>query len=303
MDIFSAPHFRDDEAARKFLEGLLWPDGPVCAHCGVINHAYLTKRAGVFRCAEKLCRKDFSVTMKTVMERSHIALHKWLQGFHLMTASKKGFSAHQLHRALDITYRSAWFMEHRIREAMKAGGLRPMGGEGGIVEIDETFIGRKDGTPKARAGFGHKNAVMTLVERGGSARSFHVDSVRAKDLAPIIKANVDRETHVMTDEGNHYTKVGKDFARHDAVDHSRGEYAYHDRKTDTVVSTNTVEGFYSIFKRGMKGVYQHCGEQHLARYLVEFDFRYSNRVALGVDDKERARRAVKGAAGKRLTYQ
>jgi transposase-like protein len=146
MDIFSAPHFRDDEAARKFLEGLLWPNGPVCPHCGVVGHAYETKRSGVFRCAEKVCRKDFSVTMKTVMERSHIALHKWLHGFHLMASSKKGVSAHQLHRSLDITYRSAWFMAHRIREAMRAGGLAPMGGAGGVVEADETFIGRKEGS-------------------------------------------------------------------------------------------------------------------------------------------------------------
>src|SRR5580704_19385732 len=174
MDIFSAPHFRDDEAARKFLEGILWPDGRVCPHCGVIGRAYETKRPGVFRCAEKECRKDFTVTMKTVMERSHIALHKWLQGFHMMASSKKGVSAHQLHRTLGITYRSAWFMEHRIREAMRAGGLAPMGGLGGIVEVDETFIGRVEGVPKQKAGFAHKNVVLTLVERSGSARSFHV---------------------------------------------------------------------------------------------------------------------------------
>jgi transposase-like protein len=302
MDIFSAPHFHNDEAARKYLEGLLWADGPVCPHCGVINHAYPTKRAGVFRCAEKLCRKDFSVTMKTVMERSHIALHKWLQGFHLMAASEKGVSAHQLHRALDITYRSAWFMAHRIREAMRAGGLAPMGGEGSIVEIDETYIGRKDATAKARGGVGHKNAVLTLVERGGSVRSFHVDRATKDTIIPIVKANIDRETRVMTDEAQMYNHLGDHFAGHGAVQHTREEYAYADHRSGVTVSTNT-EGYYSIFKRGMKGVYQHCGEKHLHRYLSEFDFRYSNRVALGVDDKERARRAVTGAAGKRLTYQ
>jgi transposase-like protein len=296
MDIFSAPHFRDDEAARKFLEGLLWPDGPVCPHCGVINHAYPTKRAGVFRCAEKLCRKDFTVTMKTVMERSHIALHKWLQGFHLMTASKKGFSAHQLHRALDITYRSAWFMEHRIREAMRAGGLAPLGGGGKTVEADETFIGRVEGVPKGRAGFGHKNVVLTLVERGGSARSFHVDSTSIADIIPVVKANIARETAVMTDTAPHFKRM-TGFKKHEMVNHTEDEYVR------GAVHTNTVEGYYSIFKRGMKGVYQHCAERHLHRYLSEYDFRYSNRVALGVDDKERARRAVKGAAGKRLTYQ
>jgi transposase-like protein len=300
--IFSAPHFQNDDAARAYLESVLWPTGPVCPHCGVINHAFKTKRPGVFRCGEKACRKDFTVTMKTVMERSHIALHKWLQGFHLMTSSKKGYSAHQLHRTLGITYRSAWFMEHRIREAMRAGGLAPMGGEGSIVEIDETFIGTKPGV-EVKQGVGHKHVVLTLVERGGSARSFHVDSVTKADVMPIIRANLDRETHVMTDEAARYAKLGNEFAQHDAVDHSRGEYGYTDRKSGKKVNTNTIEGYYSIFKRGMKGVYQHCGEQHLHRYLAEFDFRYSNRIKIGVDDKERAYRAVVGAAGKRLTYQ
>src|SRR5450759_5927245 len=174
MDIFSAPHFRDDEAARKFLEGLLWPNGPVCPHCGVVGHAYETKRSGVFRCAEKVCRKDFTVTMKTVMERSKIALHKWLQAFHLMTSSKKGVSAHQLHRTLNIGYEAAWFMAHRIREAMSLGGLNPLGGGGKVVETDETYIGRLEGQPKkGRLGTSNMNTVLTLVERGGSARSFH----------------------------------------------------------------------------------------------------------------------------------
>jgi transposase-like protein len=304
MDIFSEPHFHDDEAARKFLEGILWPHGPACPHCGVIGHSYETKRPGVFRCAEKECRKDFTVTMKTVMERSHIALHKWLQGFHLMASSKKGVSAHQLHRTLGITYRSSWFMAHRIREAMRAGGLAPMGGEGSIVEIDESYIGRKRDIPKKRAGGSHKNAILTLVERGGSARSFHVDSATKAQIVPIIKANLDRESRIMTDEPNVYTHVGREFASHQSVDHSREEYAYYDRKSDTTVSTNTVEGYYSIFKRGMKGVYQHCDERHLHRYLAEFDFRYSNREKLGVNDTARARRAVvAGASNKRLTYQ
>src|SRR6202171_240015 len=173
-DVFSAPHFRDDQEARKVLESLLWPDGPVCPHCGVIGHAYATKRPGVYRCAEKACRKDFTVTMKTVMERSKIALHKWLQAFHLMTSSKKGVSAHQLHRTLNIGYEAAWFMAHRIREAMRLGGLSPMGGPGKIVESDETFIGRLEGQP-AKSGPATKNIILTLVERGGSARSFHID--------------------------------------------------------------------------------------------------------------------------------
>lgn len=202
MDIFSEPHFHDDEAARKFLEGILWPHGPTCPHCGVIGHSYETKRAGVFRCAEKECRKDFTVTMKTVMERSHIALHKWLQGFHIMTASKKGVSAHQLHRTLGITYRSAWFMAHRIREAMRAGGLAPMGGAGGIVEVDETYIGKREGFTKVQGGSKHKNTVLTLVERGGSARPFHNDHANKAEIIPIVKANIDRESRLMTDEAN-----------------------------------------------------------------------------------------------------
>jgi transposase-like protein len=300
--IFSAPHFQNNDAARAYLESVLWPNGPVCPHCGVINHAFKTNRPGVFRCAEKACRKDFTVTMKTVMERSHIALHKWLQGFHLMTSSKKGYSAHQLHRTLGITYRSAWFMEHRIREAMRAGGLAPMGGSGSIVEVDETFIGRKAGMPIKR-GTNHKHVVLTLVERGGSARSFHVDSVKKEDVLPIIRANLSRESHVMTDEAKRYAELGNEFAKHDAIDHSREEYGYTDRKSGVKINTNTIEGYYSIFKRGMKGVYQHYGEQHLHRYLAEFDFRYSNRGKIGVDDEERAYRAVAGAAGKRLTYQ
>jgi transposase-like protein len=296
--LFAEPHFQNDEAARAMLESILWPDGPVCAHCGVVNHAYKTKRPGVFRCAEKVCRKDFSVTMKTVMERSHIALHKWLQAFHLMTSSKKGVSAHQLHRTLQIGYEAAWFMAHRIREAMRLGGLSPMGGGGKVVEADETYFGFLEGQPKkGRLGTSNRNTVVTLVERGGSARSFHVDGSRVADIAPILRANLSRETRLMTDEYVSYKEVGREFASHETVNHSKDEYVRGD------ITTNTVEGYYSIFKRGMKGVYQHCAEKHLHRYLSEFDFRYSNRIALGVDDGERRTLAIKGASGKRLTYR
>jgi transposase-like protein len=308
--LFAEPHFQNDEAAREMLESILWPDGPVCPHCGVVNHSYKTKRPGVFRCAEKACRKDFSVTMKTVMERSHIALHKWLQGFHLMTSSKKGVSAHQLHRTLQITYEAAWFMAHRIREAMRLGGLSPLGGSGKVVESDETYIGRLEGQP-AKGGTSSKNIILTLVERGGSARSFHIDSTSIADIAPILRENVRRESKFMTDEARHYMEVGREFDSHDAVNHGKEEYV---RYTDDVmtfpegepypvITTNTVEGYYSIFKRGMKGVYQHCAEKHLHRYLSEFDFRYSNRIALGVNDGERRTLAIKNAAGKRLTYR
>ena len=235
--------------------------------------------------------------MKTVMERSHITLHKWLHGFHLMASSKKGVSAHQLHRSLDITYRSAWFMAHRIREAMRAGGLAPMGGAGGVVEADETFIGRKEGSIKRR-GHGHKNAVLSLVDRDSShVRSFHVEGTSAADIVPIVKANVAKETAMMTDEGGHYFTLGAHFASHESVRHKADEYVRGD------VHTNTVEGYYSIFKRGMRGVYQHCSEKHLHRYLAEFDFRYSNRSKLGIEDCERSDKAIMGSGGKRLMYQ
>ena len=317
-DIFAAPHYRDDAAARQYLEALLWPEGPVCPHCGVVNHAYATKRPGVYRCAEKECRKDFSVTMKTVMERSKIALHKWLQAFHLMCSSKKGISAHQLHRQLGVTYEAAWFMAHRIREAMRAGGLAPLGGGGTIVESDETFVGTIQGEGGRKAakkrgskrGWSHKNAVLTLVERGGSARSFHIAGAAISDIMPIVRDNVSREATIMTDEAKHYYDVADVFDGHGTVKHSDDEYVRNEVWIDKAnrlhiepIHTNTVEGYYSIFKRGMKGVYQHCKEKHLHRYLSEFDFRYSNRSALGTNDGERAALAVKGAAGKRLTYR
>jgi hypothetical protein len=213
-----------------------------------------------------------------------------------MTSSKKGVSAHQLHRTLQITYEAAWFMAHRIRESMRAGGLSPMGGGNKIIEVDETFFGRKEGMKKAR-GIGHKNVVLTLVERGGSARSFHIDSTSVADVAPIIRENILRETRLNTDEAPHFREVGREYNAHETVNHGREEYVRGD------ITTNTVEGYYSVFKRGMKGVYQHCAEKHLHRYLSEFDFRYSNRSALGIEDGERRTLAIKGASGKRLTYR
>jgi transposase-like protein len=298
--MFNAPHFQSHDEARKYLESLRWAGEPICAHCGTVGGHYATKRAGVWRCHSAGCRKDFSVTTKTVMESSHIKLHIWLQAFALMTASKKGMSAHQIHRSLKITYKSAWFLCHRIREAMRTGGLAPMGGGGKVVEADETYIGRIAGMPKGR-GPTHKNMVLTLVERGGSARSFHLDGKAISDVMPIIRENVARESRINTDEAKHYYDVAKEYAGHDTVNHSIEEYAR--TEGDQLISTNTVEGYYSIFKRGMKGVYQHCSEKHLHRYLAEYDFRYSNRAALGVNDGDRAALAVKGAAGKRLTYR
>jgi len=308
-DVFSAPHFQNDDAARKVLEALLWPDGPVCPHCGVINHAYATKRAGVYRCAEKECRKDFTVTMRTVMERSKIALHKWLQGFHLMCSSKKGISAHQLHRTLKITYEAAWFMAHRIREAMATGGLTPLGGEGKIVEADETYFGKtqtprvspqrkgRPYNPRGSRGPKDKRAIVSLVERGGSVRSFHVASADKATVQKIIRSNINSETRLHTDESRLYTGADQHFATHETVKHSAYEYVRGD------VHTNSAEGYFSIFKRGMRGVYQHCKEKHLHRYLAEYDFRYNHRIRLGYGDGERAALAVKNAAGKRLTYR
>jgi transposase-like protein len=284
-----------------------WPDGPICPHCGTIDHAYPTKRPGVYRCASKECRKDFTVTMKTVMERSHIALHKWLHGFHLFTSSKKGFSAHQLHRTLKITYRSAWFMAHRIREAMRAGGLdAPLGGDHKIVEADETYYGRVDkprtkttsGRPYIKSGkAANKRAVMTLVERGGKVRTFHVATADKPSIERIVQENVHHETRLHTDESRLYGNMPAMFFSHETVKHSAKEYVRGD------VHTNSAEGYFSIFKRGMRGVYQHCKEKHLHRYLAEYDFRYNNRIALGIDDGERAAIAVRATAGKRLTYR
>jgi transposase-like protein len=301
------PAFTDEDAARKVIEASRWPNGVTCPHCGLPDRVKTlggkSMGPGWYHCAG--CREKFTVRTGTLYERSHIPLNKWLLATHLLTSSKKGMSAHQLFRMMGFgSYKTAWFMAMRIREGMRAGELSPMGGNGGAVEIDETFIGRKDGTPKAKAGFGHKNAILSLVDRDTKqVRSFHVDSTRKEDVIPIIEANIAKEAHVMTDEAIQYRKLGQEFAKHDAVDHSRDEWAYPDLRSGQTISINTVEGFYSIFKRGMKGVYQHCSEKHLHRYIAEFDFRYNNRSALGVEDGERAAKAIKGIEGRRLTYR
>ena len=297
------PIFNDEAAAWAHFEAIRWPDGPICPHCGVVGAADKvtgeTARPGLYRCHE--CVKQFTATIGTVYKSSHIPMHKWMLATHLLCASKKGMSAHQLMRTLGLgSYRTAWFMAHRIREAMTDHDPSPIGGKDKTVEIDETYIGRVEGVPKPRGGSSHKNVVLTLVERKGSARSFHVDSVSIADMAPIVHANVAHETKMMTDQGASYPVVCEPFASHDTVNHAKDEYVR--REGDNLISTNTVEGFYSIFKRGMKGIYQHCAEKHLHRYLAEFDFRYSNRIALGVDDTLRARKAVKGVEGKRLMY-
>ncbi|MGA2485829.1 MAG: IS1595 family transposase [Roseiarcus sp.] len=303
--VISDRHFHDERAAYAYVEARIWPNGPSCPHCGNADGARIrlmagkSTRIGVRQCNE--CRKPFTVKVGTIFESSHVPLRLWLQAIHLVCSSKKGVSANQLHRILGVTLKTAWFMGHRIREAMRDGGLSPLGGGGGTVEIDETYIGRVEGVPKPRGGSSHKNVVLTLVEREGSARSFHIDRVSIADMAPIIHANIARETKIMTDQGAAYPVLCEPFASHDTVNHAKDEYVR--REGDKVVTTNTVEGYYSIFKRGMKGIYQHCAEKHLHRYLAEFDFRYSNRARLGVNDIARADRALRGAVGKRLTYQ
>lgn len=310
MSALSAVYFSNENEARKLLEQLRWDGEPVCPHCGGLKH-YETKKPGVYRCGEPECRKDYSVTTASVMERSHIKLHKWLAAFYLMCSSKKGISAHQLHRTLDITYKSAWFMAMRIREAMRDGGLvPPLGGSGKIVEADETYFGqvekanRRTKTTKGRPfttsgkpGPSNKRPIVSLVERGGKVRSFHVPTATKENVARIVMDNISHESRLHTDESRLYTGAEAVFAKHETIKHRAGEYARGD------VTTNTVEGYFSIFKRGMRGVYQHCSEKHLHRYLAEFDFRFNNRIALGTNDGERAALAMKGIAGKRLTYR
>lgn len=302
--VLDAKALHDEAAAFAWVEDRLWPNGPICPHCGGVERISKMQgkstRLGVYKCYH--CRKQFTVKVGTVFEDSHVPMHLWLQAVYLMCASKKGISSNQLHRTLGVTLKTAWFMSHRLREAMRVVGAAPVGGEGQIIEADETFIGRKEGT-EVRRGYFHKNAVLTLVERGGSARSFHIDAATGRNIAPIIAAQAAKESRLMTDEATYYVTVGKQFVSHHSVKHALEEFGYTDPETGVKVNTNTVEGFYSIFKRGMKGIYQHCKEKHLHRYLAEFDFRYSNRIRLGVDDVERTVRAVKGAKGKRLIYQ
>lgn len=302
MSVLSAPHFHNEKAAYAYVEARVWPQGPVCPHCGCFGRIYELKgkstRIGVRKCGD--CRKPFTVKVGTIFESSHVPLRFWLQAMFLMASSKKGISANQLHRTLGVTLKTAWFMAHRIREAMRDGDLAPFGGNGGIVEADETFIGREPGEPITRGG-NHKLKVMSLVDRdSGRKRSFVLDFINVKAISEIVMANVSREAILMTDEARHYVKVGGQFAGHGHTNHAAGEYV---SRFNPLMHTNTIEGSFSIFKRGMRGVYQHCDKRHLHRYLAEFDFRYSNRVALGVNDVARTDILLAGVVGKRLTYQ
>lgn len=295
--------FTSEEAARKHLEAIRWPSGPVCPHCGTVGEASRIQggRKGLMFC--NACREQFTVTVGTVFERSKIPLHTWLYANHLLCSSKKGMSAHQLHRTLGVTYKTAWFMAHRIRKAMEPANNAPqIGGEGKTVEADEMFIGNKVGKRKhpGSGGYAHKRAILALVERGGAVRSAAIDAPTRYEIAPLMHEHIHfATTKVYTDGSNCYRFMP--VSQHESVDHSKGEYV---RYTKTgKVHTNTVEGVFSIFRRGMTGTYQHCGEQHLNRYLAEFDFRYSNRAAMGIDDAMRADIALKGIEGKRLTYR
>jgi transposase-like protein len=313
MTNLTDPIFHDEDKAREHLEAIRWPNGPYCPHCGNSDEDQITRingqshRKGLHVCNE--CREHFTVTVGSVMERSHIPLHKWVLGFHLMASSKKGVSAHQLMRTLGLgSYRTAWFMAHRIREAMieEAGDTGPMGGAGKVVEADETYHGkretprkRKPGVNPTRGGKGggaEKRVIVGLVERGGRVRTFHVQQATAETVREILVKNVSRKSVLHTDESRIYIETGKEFAGHETVTHTKNEYVR------GKVHTNTVENVWSVFKRGMKGIYQHCGEAHLHRYLAEFDFRYNRRSALGISDTERALDAIKGAAGRRLMY-
>jgi transposase-like protein len=310
--LLSQKHLQDEDSAYKWVEAHVWPDGPVCPHCGSVERISKMQgkatRVGLYKCYA--CRSQFRVTVGTIFEKSHIPLRIWLQAFFLLAGSKKGISSNQLSRTLGITLKSAWFMSHRIREAMRDGGLAPpMGRTGGVVEIDETIYGRAATHPKGRrrkdakiTNSAHKNVILSLVERGGGVRSYHVEGSTVAQVIPIVTANVAKEAAVMTDSAQLYKYRLGAFASHDRVDHSKGEYVRYEEDRP-VIHTNTVENYYSVFKRGMRGVYQHCKEKHLHRYLAEFDFRYNNRKGLGIEDAERAGRMVKGVKGKRLTYQ
>ncbi len=309
--ILNARTLQSEAAAYAWVEERLWPNGPICPHCGGVDRISKmngkSTRIGVHKCYQ--CRKQFTVKVGTVFEDSHVPMRIWLQAIYLLCSSKKGISSNQLARTLGVTLKTAWFMSHRIREAMRVVGMTPMGGDGEVVEADETFFGdmpeasrpqrKTTGRPfSANAGGPkHKRAIIALVERGGAARSFHVPNANMDEVVGIVRENIARESRLHTDESRLYSKVGREFAAHETVKHSDYEYVRGD------VTTNTVEGYFSIFKRGMKGVYQHCSEKHLHRYLAEFDFRYSNRVRLGVDDVERTERALKGVVGRRLTYR
>lgn len=302
MTDITAKRFQNERSARAHLEKVRWPNGPECPHCETVKRASRIKggRAGLWFC--NACRKQFSVTVGTLFERSKVPLHKWLLAVHMLTSSKKGMSANQLHRMLGVTYKTAWFMSHRIREAMVPEGddAGPLGGLNQAVEVDEAYVGGKTRGRRPDGkwmGTYRKKPVISLVERGGRVKSFHVAKINAANLHPMLRTQIWRSSRLMTDEAYRYKRIGKEFSDHQSVQHGLGEYVRGD------AYTNTVEGYFSIMKRGINGVYQHVSEAHLQRYLAEFDFRYNQREALGVDDTERTDKVLSGIGGKRLTYR
>ncbi|MEP0313240.1 IS1595 family transposase [Hyphomonas sp.] len=313
--VLSAKHFHDEQAAYDFVEARVWPNGATCPHCGGVERISKMQgkstRIGAYKCYQ--CRKQFTVKVGTVFESSHVPMNIWLQAIALMSSSKKGISSNQLHRVLGVTLKTAWFMSHRIREAMRDGSLSPMGGSGKVVEADETYQGRRKTVrdvrtsgkpylkPKGKKGKPAKRAIISLVERGGSVRSFHVENADKATVNQIVGENIARESRIITDESRLYNDVAGNFHAHETVKHSAGEYVRYDDGFS--IHSNTVENVFSILKRGMTGVYQHCAEKHLHRYLAEFDFRYNNRIALGVNDTMRTDQAIMGIVGKRLTYR
>ena len=298
------PIFTDEQKAREWLEARLWPDGPICPKCGVVNEATLLKgkstRPGLYQC--NACRKPFSVTVGTLYERSKIPLTKWLAATYLLQSSKKGISALQIHRTLGVSKKTAWFLMHRIRESLRPANDAPMGSGGGSVEVDETYFGVNPDAPVGKKrNLTNQNRVVTLVDRDtGRARSVLMNEFSKATLSPVLEARIAKEARLLTDEASVYKTPGKAFAGHKSVKHGVGEYV---SKKDRSVHTNTVESYFSTFKRGMRGIYQHCSADHLHRYVAEFDYRYSNRMALGVDDQERFERSLPGIVGKRLTYR
>jgi transposase-like protein len=300
MSVLDNSFFKDDTAAREHLEAIRWPNGPVCPHCGAIENIKRLEdspghRPGLYKCYN--CKGHFTVTVGTLFEGSKIPLHKWFLAVYFLCASKKGMSSCQIERMLGVTYKTAWFMTHRIREAMRdSGGFDLMGGNGGTVEVDETFWGNKKprGQKKGR-GWAHKEKILSLVEReGGRVRSYHVERVNAATLAPILREQIAQDARIMTDEASHYTLVGREFAEHGVVSHGIGEYVRGD------VHSNTIEGYFSIVKRGLTGTYHHVSKQHLKRYMCEFDFRYNYRKT---DDMTRTMEALRGISGKRMMYR
>jgi transposase-like protein len=304
--ILTKSHFHNEEAAFEYVEAHLWPDGPVCPHCGNCDGERIgrltgkSSRPGLRKCYA--CRKTFTVRIGSIFEDSHFPLHLWLQAIQIICGSKKGISTRQIQRTFNCSMKTAWFLMHRIREIMKpADDSSPLGGEGQIIEADVTFVGRRPFTKVSHGGQKHLNPVLSLVERKGQVRSAHLPDVRVHNLGAVLERHASPESHLMTDEAPAFGQLGWNFATHKTVNHSKDEYGR--REGDWVVTTNTIEGFFSILKRGVYGVYQHVSEAHLFRYLNEFDFRYSNREKLGINDTDRASVALKGAKGRRLTYE